>query len=86
MHLNEVIHPSNFPQRENCGWVRLARERWRGTHSREGVSWRQKAAGGVKMGATVGQLEWPVAGEEEEETEELEEKELCVNVNLVKTH
>lgn len=29
-----------------------------------------KAAGGVEVGVTVGWLEWPVAGEGEEEAEE----------------
>lgn len=72
MHLNQVIQLSNFPQRENRAWIRLGRERWKGTHSREGVLGRWMAAG---------QLEWPVAGEEEEETEELDEQE-CVSTPI----
>ena len=40
--------------------------------------------GGVKVGARVGWLERPIAGEEEEETEgRVGEKELCVEVGKV---
>lgn len=70
MYPNQAMHPRNLPQRENCGWVELGRERWRGSHSGVGASnGGTEAAGGVKVGAREGWVELPIAREEEEAIE-----------------
>lgn len=78
-----IIHFSSLSQRKNFDWLMLGGEKWRGFHSRTGASnGEMNVVGGVKVGARMGWLERPIAGEEEEERLE-GEKELCVEFDKV---